>query len=193
LPLHVPSDSEFGPAKPRVDPVGYSPEETIGFLIWDTIRAFHRTFQKLISLHGVNFGMWPFLRALWVQDGLGIRELGQRVHMAAPTTLKAVVTLERAGFAYRRDDPNDSRKTLVYLTPEGRELFSRVLPDMQYVNRVAVKGMSKTEQAEVKRLLKKMRSNVATLSADEVQTTSSIARSGKPRPGRSNHAASSRD
>jgi DNA-binding MarR family transcriptional regulator len=139
----------------------YAPEETIGFLIWDTIRTFHRTFQKLVSSHGFNFGLWPFLRALWTQDGLGIRELGQRVHMAAPTTLKAVITLERAALAYRMRDPNDSRKTLVYLTPKGRALFSRVLPDMQYVNRMAVKGMSKAEQEDVKRLLKHMRANMA--------------------------------
>jgi DNA-binding MarR family transcriptional regulator len=147
---------------PRAMNLGpYAPEETIGFLIWDTIRTFHRTFQKLVASHGFNFGLWPFMRALWTEDGLGVRELGQRVHMAAPTTLKAVVTLERTGLAYRLRDPNDSRKTLVYLTPKGRKLFSRVLPDMQYVNRMAVKGMSNFEQVEVKRLLKHMRANMA--------------------------------
>ena len=82
----------------------YEPEETIGFLIWDTIRTFHRTFQKLVSLHGINFGLWPFLRALWTEDGIGVRGLAQRVHMAAPTTLKAVIVLEEAGLVYRIRD-----------------------------------------------------------------------------------------
>ena len=168
------------------DVTAFSPEETIGFLVWDTIRTFHRTFQKLVSSHGINFGMWPFLRALWMQDGLGIRELGQRVHMAAPTTLKAVITLERAGFAFRRRDLKDSRKTLVYLTPKGRSLFSRVLPDMQYVNRVAVKGMSRVEQSEVKRLLKHMRANVAATSTRDRQTSPS-------RRGKTGHARSDSD
>jgi DNA-binding MarR family transcriptional regulator len=145
----------------KVDLGEFAPEETIGFLIWDTIRTFHRTFQRLVASHGFNFGLWAFMRALWTQDGLGVRELGERVHMSAPTTLKAVVALEKSGLAYRRPDPNDSRKTLVFLTPRGRKLFSRVLPDMQYVNRMAVKGMSKFEQAEVKRLLKHMRANMA--------------------------------
>jgi DNA-binding MarR family transcriptional regulator len=139
----------------------FAQEETMGFLIWDTIRTFHRTFQKLVSSHGINFGLWPFLRALWTQDGVGVRELGQRVHMAAPTTLKAIVTLEKAGLAYRTSDKNDARKTLVYLTAKGRRLFSRVVPHMDYVNRMAVKGMSKFEQEEVKRLLKHMRANMA--------------------------------
>jgi DNA-binding MarR family transcriptional regulator len=144
-----------------VDLGAFAPEETIAFLIWDTIRTFHRTFQTLVASHGFNFGLWPFMRALWTQDGSGIRELGQRVHMSAPTTLKAVVALERSGLAYRKGDPNDKRKTLVFLTPKGRRLFSRVLPDMQYINQLAVDGISKKEQDEVKRLLKRMRTNVA--------------------------------
>jgi DNA-binding MarR family transcriptional regulator len=139
----------------------YAPEETMGFLIWDTIRTFHRTFQKLVSLHGINFGMWPFLRALWTEDGVGLRELSQRVHMAPPTTLKAIIALEKARLAYRVRDTQDARKTLIYLTVKGRNLFARVVPDMRYVNRMAVKGLSGVEQAEVKRLLKHMRANMA--------------------------------
>jgi DNA-binding MarR family transcriptional regulator len=138
----------------------YPPEETIGFLVWDTVRTFHRTFQAMVSAHGINFGLWPFLRALWTQDGIGVRELGQRVHMAAPTTLRAVVKLERAGLARRLSDENDGRKTLIFLSAKGRKLFSRVLPDIDYVNRMAVRGLSQREQREVKRLLKHMRGNM---------------------------------
>ena len=63
--------------------------------------------------------------------------------LAAPTTLKAVIALEEARLVYRLRDRRDSRKTLIYLTAKGQKLFSRVLPDMQYVNRMAVKGMSR--------------------------------------------------
>jgi DNA-binding MarR family transcriptional regulator len=138
----------------------YTPEETIGFLVWDTVRTFHRTFQAMVSAHGINFGLWPFLRALWTQDGIGVRELGQRVHMAAPTTLRAVLTLERSGLARRLPDRNDARKTLIFLSAKGRRLFLRVLPDIDYVNRMAVRGLSQREQNEVKRLLKHMRRNM---------------------------------
>ena len=71
------------------------------------------------------------------------------------------IALERRGFAFRLRDPDDSRKTLVYLTAKGRTLFSRVLPEMQYVNRMAVRGVSHVEQIEIKRLLKHMRANMA--------------------------------
>ena len=80
--------------------------------------------------------------------------------MAPPTTLKAIVTLEKADLVYRTDDEKDARKTLIYLTSKGRKLFSNVVPHMDYVNRMAVNGMSKFEQDEVKRLLKHMRANM---------------------------------
>ena len=156
----------------------FAPEETIGFLIWDTVRTFHRTFQKLVSLHGINFGLWPFLRALWTSDGAGVRELSQRVHMAPPTTLKAIITLEKAGLAYRTGDKKDARKTLIYLTPKGRMLFSSVVPHMDYVNRVAVKGISKFEQDEIKRLLKHMRANI--VEQQEANRTAPKVRQRKP-------------
>jgi DNA-binding MarR family transcriptional regulator len=138
----------------------YTPEETIGFLVWDTVRTFHRTFQTMVSAHGINFGLWPFLRALWTQDGIGVRELGQRVHMAAPTTLRAVLKLERSRLAHRLLDKKDARKTLIFLTDKGRRLFARVLPDIDYVNRMAVRGLSQKEQNEIKRFLKHMRGNM---------------------------------
>jgi DNA-binding MarR family transcriptional regulator len=71
-----------------------------------------------------------------------------------------VLTLERSGLARRLTDKNDARKTLIFLSAKGRRLFSRVLPDIDYVNRMAVKGLSQREQSEVKRLLKHMRGNM---------------------------------
>ena len=80
--------------------------------------------------------------------------------MAAPTTLRAVRKLERSGLAHRLQDKNDARKTLIFLSDKGRKLFSRVLPDIDYVNRMAVKGLSQRDRNEVKRLLKHMRANM---------------------------------
>jgi MarR family transcriptional regulator, organic hydroperoxide resistance regulator len=148
------------PKRRILDLGSYAPEETIAFLLWDTTRTFHRTFQKLLASHGLNFGLWPFLRALWTEDGIGVRELGKRVHMSAPTTSSAVKALEKARLVYRDRDANDSRKTLVYLTEEGKQLFSTVLPAMQYVNERAASGVSLNEQDFLKTVLKKMRKNM---------------------------------
>jgi DNA-binding MarR family transcriptional regulator len=69
--------------------------------------------------------------------------------------------LEQAGIVNRIRDKRDSRKTLVYLTAKGRKLFMRVLPEIHYVNRRALRGLSEFEKNEIKRLLKHMRGNMA--------------------------------
>ena len=90
----------------------------------------------------------------------------------APTTLRAVLKLERAGLARRIQDKNDARKTLVFLSPKGRKLFSRVVPDIDYVNRMALRGLSRHERNEVKRLLKHMRGNMPKKQRPDVRVES---------------------
>lgn len=148
------------PRRKRAAPLpNYRPEETIGFLLWDTVRTFHRTFQKRIARHGINFGMWPYLRALWEKDGVTLRELSRRVHMAPPTTVKALATLERAGIVRRERDPSDKRKLRIFLTTKGKSLFNRILPEIDFVNRKALRGLSQKDERVIKTLLKRMRSN----------------------------------
>ena len=78
-----------------------APEETVGFLLWDTTRAFTTRFSKRIARHGVTFGLWPFLRALWEEDGLTQRQLSERVRMKGSTTVAAVNRLEERGLVRR--------------------------------------------------------------------------------------------
>jgi hypothetical protein len=69
------------------------------------IRATHRALQRFLLLkiepHGVTLGMWYFLRALWTEDGLTQRELSRRVGTMEPTTLSAIVKMERIGLVKR--------------------------------------------------------------------------------------------
>lgn len=136
-------------------------ENTIGFLMWDTSRSFVREFSKRIGGHGVNFGQWPFLRALWAEDGLTQSELAARVKMRGPTTVAAVDWLERHGLVRRQAHPDDQRKVKVLLTAKGRRVYPRVIPDIQHVNEKAARGMTQSEQVALKRLLGRLRRNLA--------------------------------
>ena len=139
----------------------YDAESTIGYLMWDTTRSFVRQFSVLIGSHGVNFGQWPFLRVLWAEDGLTQSELAARVKMRGPTTVAAVDWLELHGFVRRRAHPDDQRKVNVFLTAKGRRVYPTVVPDIQSVNEKAVRGLSRAEQQTLKRLLGRLRENLA--------------------------------
>jgi hypothetical protein len=71
--------------------------ESVGYQIRATHWALQRFLQLKIEPHGVTPGMWYFLRALWHEDGLNQRELSRRVGTMEPTTLSAILNMEKKG------------------------------------------------------------------------------------------------
>ncbi|MBM3485884.1 MAG: MarR family transcriptional regulator [Alphaproteobacteria bacterium] len=152
-------------AATRTKPSGATPaifpaEETIGFLIWDTSRAVTREFTQRITRHGLSFGLWPFLRALWEEDGLSQRQLSERVRMKGPTTVAAINRLEAKGFVRRVADPRDGRRINVYLTEKGRRTFDVAMPEVEAVNRRSLARLAKSDQETIKTYLRTIRANI---------------------------------
>jgi DNA-binding MarR family transcriptional regulator len=137
-----------------------SPEETIGFLLWDATRAFTTEFSTRIARHGVSFGLWPFLRELWEEDGLTQSELSRRVHMKGPTTVAAINRLERNGMVRRVQNKSDGRKINVYLTEKGRRTYDLAMPEVEAINRRGLDRIVERDQAQLKRMLKRIRGNL---------------------------------
>jgi DNA-binding MarR family transcriptional regulator len=138
----------------------FDPEDTVGFLIWDANRAMNREFSERIAPHGVTLGLWPFLRALWEGDGLTQRELSEKVRMKGPTTVAALNKLEEKGFVRRQVNKNDARKINVFLTPEGRKVYRKVIPEVEAVNVQCLENLSSVEQTEFKDMIRRVRNSV---------------------------------
>ena len=138
----------------------FDPEDTVGFLIWDANRVMNREFSDRITRHGVTLGLWPFLRALWERDGLTQRELSEKVRMKGPTTVAAVNKLEERGLVNREENRNDARKINVFLTPDGRKVYRKVIPEMEAVNRQCLDALSEQEQAEFKSMIRRVRNTL---------------------------------
>ncbi len=138
----------------------FDPEDTVGFLIWDANRAMNRDFSERIARHGVSLGLWPFLRALWEGDGLTQRELSEKVRMKGPTTVAALNKLEDKGLVRRQGNKNDARKINVFLTPEGRRVYRKVIPEVEAVNRLCLSKLSDHEQATFKDMIRRVRNSV---------------------------------
>tara|TARA_B100000676_G_C17483027_1_gene534374 strand:+ start:120 stop:563 length:444 start_codon:yes stop_codon:yes gene_type:complete len=135
-------------------------EDTVGFLIWDANRTMNREFSNRIAQHGMSLGLWPFLRALWERDGLSQRELSEKVRMKGPTTVAALNKLEERGLVRREENKKDARKINVYLTPAGRKVYRKVIPEVEAVNRQCLEMLTESDQAEFKDMIKRIRNNV---------------------------------
>ena len=100
--------------------------ESVGYQIRTTHRAMQRFLQSKIEPHGITLGMWYFLRALWHEDGLTQRELSNRAGTMEPTTLSAILIMEKKGLVRRVRNRDDRRKWHIHLTPRGRALKSKL-------------------------------------------------------------------
>jgi DNA-binding MarR family transcriptional regulator len=137
--------------------VEFHPEQSTGYLLRDTFRAFSKVLAARISPHGVTLGQWYFLRVLWEQDGLTQRELSQRVGMMEPTTVTALNGMEKRGYVRRVRSTEDRRKINVFLTRKGRSLRNKLLPYAIEVNRFATEGVSEDDLENLRATLRHMR------------------------------------
>jgi len=137
------------PATSAAGEVDFPFSESIGYQVRATHRSLQRLLQYKIEPHGITLGMWYFLRALWHEGGLTQRELSNRVGTMEPTTLSAILIMERKGLVRRARDRNDRRKWHIHLTPKGRALKGKLIPLAREVVATAVQGLSPSEVAQL--------------------------------------------
>src|SRR5579871_3818716 len=123
--------------------------ESVGYQIRATHRLLQRFLQSKIEPHGITLGMWYFLRALWHEDGLTQRELSNRVGTMEPTTLSAILIMEKKGLVRRVRNKADRRKWHIHLTPKGRSLEARLIPLAREVVNTAVQNLSRSEVTQL--------------------------------------------
>ena len=152
-------------AKPRKRGAG-APEadlpfdESIGYQIRTTHRAMQRFLQFKIAPHGITLGMWYFLRALWDEDGLTQRELSGTVGTMEPTTLSAILIMEKKALVRRVRNRDDRRKWHIHLTPKGRALKGKLLPLAREVVDTAVQNLSRGEVGQLLKALAEVQNSV---------------------------------
>jgi MarR family transcriptional regulator, organic hydroperoxide resistance regulator len=144
----------------------FPPDQSVGYLVRETHRAFLRALGARVARHGVSIGMWYFLRALWEEDGLTQRELSRRVRMMEPTTATALESMERRGLISRTRNPEDRRKVNIRLTGRGRRLRAALLRCAMEVNEVALAGIAAKKIPPLREHLARIKRN---LDADAIR------------------------
>ncbi len=94
----------------------------------EIVKLFGRQLSVDLNAHGITLGQWRFLRVLWERDGRSQKEIAEALAFTPGATVFALTILERDNLAVRQRSPEDSRVSLVYLTPKGRALEKQLLP-----------------------------------------------------------------
>ncbi|MFJ3957470.1 MarR family winged helix-turn-helix transcriptional regulator [Arthrobacter sp. NPDC090010] len=86
-------------------------------------RAVTRAYGELLAESGLTYPQYLVMLALWKEERpLSVGELGERLRLDSGTLTPLLKRLEAAGRLSRHRSPEDERKVLVSLTPEGLTL-----------------------------------------------------------------------
>ena len=86
-------------------------------------------------------------RTLWHEQGISQQILAERIAKDKACLTNLMNNLEKKGYVCRKEDPNDRRNKLVFLTPAGEEFKEQIRPvlDQVYVYAEHIIGIESIE------------------------------------------------
>ncbi len=136
-------------------------DNSIGYLLRDSARRILSDLTLRLEPHGITLPQYFVLRELWQEEGLTQREVANRVGVLEPTMVATLDALERLGMIARVRSTTDRRKTHVQLTPAGRTLRDTLHGYAADVLERALSEISDDEIAWLRRLLQRIKANLA--------------------------------
>ncbi len=128
------------------------------FAAYSVAHAFNRVYKPVLDPLGLTYPQYLVLLVLWEEEGLAVKEIGQRLHLDSGTLTPLLKRMERAGFVQRARDPQDERQVRITLTDKGRELQE---PVAEARGRVAcATGMPLEELNALKEQIDHLRANL---------------------------------
>lgn len=80
---------------------------------------------------GITFEMLQIMSCLWQEQGISQQILAERVAKDKACLTNLMQNLERKGYVYRTEDPDDRRNKLVYLTDKGEAFHHWLAPQLE--------------------------------------------------------------
>ena len=135
-------------------------EQTISAVLIGAKEAVLAPMRPKLREYNITEPQWRVLRVIndrGATDASGLAEVGL---LHAPSVTRILKELEARGLLVRETDPEDRRRTLAALTPEGRELFKIISRD---VLRVMGEYADRFGQDRMDRLLTELRALTAAI------------------------------
>ena len=96
----------------------------LNLLILKTRMTFRQTIQRLLKRNNVDmtFEMLQVMHCLWKEQGVSQQTLAEKT----AKDKACLNNLEKKGWVVRREDTNDRRNKLIFLTPEGEKVAEKI-------------------------------------------------------------------
>ena len=127
----APNPTDHGNAGPDVLDESQRLDNQLCFAVYAAAHAFGRAYRSLLGRHELTYPQYLVLLVLWAEDGLSVKEIGNRLFLDSGTLTPLLKRLEASGRVRRARDRADERQVSIFLTPAGGALRGRLacLPD----------------------------------------------------------------
>jgi DNA-binding MarR family transcriptional regulator len=119
------------------------------FAVYSAAHAFNAAYKPFLEPLGLTYPQYLVLMVLWEEDGLMVREIGERLNLDSGTLTPMLKRLEAAGFVTRKRDAKDERQVRIELTQKARDARPTALEARRAV--VCALGDSEEEIQKLKR------------------------------------------
>ena len=92
------------------------------FAVYSTAHAFNRFYKPMLDRLGLTYPQYLVMLVLWEEDGLPVKEIGERLFLDSGTLTPLLKRLEAAGLVKRTRSTEDERQVIVALTAQGEAL-----------------------------------------------------------------------
>ncbi len=97
-------------------------DQQLCFALYAASRSITGLYRPLLEALGLTYPQYLVMLVLWEQDGLTVRELGQRLQLDSGTLTPLLKRLQSAGLVSRQRRADDEREVDIRLTPTGLAL-----------------------------------------------------------------------
>lgn len=124
---------------PKKSAFGFEvPEDSPGFLLWQTTVTWQRLIKKALDSHSISHPQFVIMAvALWLSEHnqdptqVAIARLSKLDKMTVSKSLKKLIL---QGYVSRKESQKDTRAKWVHLTPQGKSLVSKLIPVIEGID-----------------------------------------------------------
>lgn len=102
-------------------------DRQVCFPLYAATNLLTRMYGPVLAELGLTYPQYLVLLVLWEQSPQTVGSLGARLYLDSGTLTPLLKRMEAAGLVTRQRDPQDERRVLIDLTPDGRALRERAL------------------------------------------------------------------
>lgn len=154
-------ESAFRIAASRID--GFPVDDVILLRMLQMVApALEATFGRQVRKHaGIGKTEFRALMLLTSKGGCAApSELCNFDHLGRANMTRVADALVKQGLATRTEDAGDRRRISLCITPKGRKLVTRMVPDITAGEAAVFEGVSKAQRREVAAALKRLAANL---------------------------------